>query len=79
METIIAIYEHGVLRPLTPLQLPEHSRVELQVVEPASGVAERDYSFIGIFNSGKPDLAESVEDILDQTTHDKHEGWDLTQ
>lgn len=28
---VMAIYENGVLRPLTPLKLPEHSRVQLQV------------------------------------------------
>lgn len=35
--TITAIYEEGVLRPLTPLSLPEHSRVLIQVeqVSPA--------------------------------------------
>lgn len=29
--TVTAIYEEGVLRPLTPLSLPEHSRVLIQV------------------------------------------------
>ena len=29
--TIIAIYENGVLRPLTPLALPEHARVQVHV------------------------------------------------
>ena len=28
-QTIIAIYENGVLRPLTPLALPEHTEVEI--------------------------------------------------
>jgi predicted DNA-binding antitoxin AbrB/MazE fold protein len=28
-----AIYENGILRPLTPLALPEHSRVALTVQE----------------------------------------------
>ena len=31
MSTITAIYERGVLRPLTPLSLPEHARVQIQV------------------------------------------------
>ena len=31
MNTITAIYERGVLRPLTPLSLPEHARVQIQV------------------------------------------------
>ena len=30
-ETVTAVYEHGVLRPLTPLHLPEHSQVEIEV------------------------------------------------
>lgn len=29
--TIMAIYENGVLRPLTPLALPEHARVQIHV------------------------------------------------
>lgn len=29
--TIRAVYENGVLRPLSPLALPEHSHVELAV------------------------------------------------
>lgn len=30
-EIITAIYEDGVLRPTTPLELPEHARVQIQV------------------------------------------------
>jgi predicted DNA-binding antitoxin AbrB/MazE fold protein len=30
--TITAIYEQGVLRPLTPLSLPEHAHVEVRIV-----------------------------------------------
>lgn len=30
-QTITAIYENGMLRPLTPLALPEHSQVEIEV------------------------------------------------
>lgn len=28
---VMAIYENGVLRPLTPLALPEHARVQIHV------------------------------------------------
>jgi predicted DNA-binding antitoxin AbrB/MazE fold protein len=31
METIEAIYEHGVFRPTVPVTLPENSRVKLQL------------------------------------------------
>jgi predicted DNA-binding antitoxin AbrB/MazE fold protein len=33
--SIEAIYENGVLRPLSPLALPEHARVRLSVDGPA--------------------------------------------
>ena len=29
---VTAIYENGVLRPLTPLELPEHTQVQLSVL-----------------------------------------------
>jgi len=32
MQTIEAIYEHGVLRPLQKLELPEHTQVALAVL-----------------------------------------------
>ena len=37
MATVTAIYENGVFRPLGPVDLPEHSRVEFEPkVQPAS-------------------------------------------
>jgi predicted DNA-binding antitoxin AbrB/MazE fold protein len=44
-QTITAVYENGVLRPLTPLTLPEHAQVELEVrlaTEPAEALAQRE-------------------------------------
>lgn len=41
-ETITAVYEHGVLRPLTPLALPEHTQVQIQIIHAAqNGESER--------------------------------------
>ncbi len=37
-ETITAIYEQGMLRLLTPLSLPERTRVQIQIVAPATAV-----------------------------------------
>jgi predicted DNA-binding antitoxin AbrB/MazE fold protein len=34
--TVMAIYENGVLRPLTPLALPEHARVQVHVRQTAA-------------------------------------------
>jgi predicted DNA-binding antitoxin AbrB/MazE fold protein len=40
-ETITAIYEHGVLRPLTPLELPEHARVAITIRTPEGAAEQR--------------------------------------
>ncbi len=34
-ETIVTVYEHGILRPLKPLSLPEKARVWIQILAPA--------------------------------------------
>jgi predicted DNA-binding antitoxin AbrB/MazE fold protein len=39
-ETISAIYEKGILRPLTPLLLPEHTRVQIQIIAQSPDVQE---------------------------------------
>lgn len=44
-QTITAVYENGVLRPLTPLALLEHAQVELDVrplINPADAAAQRE-------------------------------------
>ncbi len=39
-QTITAIYEQGILRPLKPLVLAEHSQVEIQILETTSSVED---------------------------------------
>ncbi len=39
-EIITAVYEHGILRPLTPMTLPEHTRLQLQIVSKLSPAKE---------------------------------------
>ncbi len=39
-ETIAAIYEQGMLRPLTPLLLPERTRVQIQIVAQSPAVQD---------------------------------------
>lgn len=41
-QTITAIYEQGVLRPLQPLPLAEHSQVKIQILEMTSPPTEVD-------------------------------------
>ena len=40
-QRVTAIYENGVLRPLTPLDIPEHSTLELDLHEVSAPAATR--------------------------------------
>lgn len=40
--TVKAIYEGGVLKPKTPLELEEHEEVEIEVVRAPAAVADDD-------------------------------------
>ena len=51
-QTITAVYENGVLRPLKPLALPERTRVRLQIER--SEEADPVLELMGLFNSEKP-------------------------
>jgi len=64
METIEAIYEHGVFRPTTPVPLPDKSRVQLQIVNGAQVNLDDDEGMDEIYdildrryNTGISDLA----------------------
>lgn len=37
-ETIIAVYERGVLRPLQPLELPDHACVQVKIIKQPSRI-----------------------------------------
>jgi predicted DNA-binding antitoxin AbrB/MazE fold protein len=37
-QRITAVYEDGVLRPLSPLELPEHSQVEIDIHQVSSAI-----------------------------------------
>lgn len=51
-QTITAVYENGVLRPLKPLELPENTRVRLQIEK--SEAPDPVLELVGLFNSEKP-------------------------
>jgi len=80
-QTITAIYENGVLRPLKPLALPEHAQVELDVrplVAPADAAAQREQVRRALTDAGllastapaseqKPPLSAHERSALAQT------------
>lgn len=46
-QSIMAVYEHGLLRPLEPLSLPESLKVRIQIVpEPAVDKADEVIQFL---------------------------------
>lgn len=68
METVTAIFENGIFRPIEPVALPEHTRVEFEPrVQPADttaipGMPERLAKVYEVlsrrYNSGHHDTAE---------------------
>jgi predicted DNA-binding antitoxin AbrB/MazE fold protein len=76
MDTIIAIYEQGVLRPLTELSLAERTRVRLQIIEQVDDEAI-DHPLLTLANLGESseqDISERAEDILADEIN-PHTGW----
>lgn len=53
-ETVTAVYENGMLRPLTPLSLPERARVRLRIEPGETGDDDSVFDLIGAFSSEKP-------------------------
>ena len=54
-QRVTAIYEDGILRPLSPLELPEHSQVEIDIHQVASATdrpAHRDQINQALVNAG---------------------------
>jgi predicted DNA-binding antitoxin AbrB/MazE fold protein len=73
--TITAIYENGVLRPLAPLDLPEHAQVEIdvrQTMPPTNTQVQRELvraalSAAGLLSSHPPiELPHGVHPLTEQ-------------
>lgn len=78
IHNIDAIYDHGVLRPVEPLALPEGARVHLRVEEangaeqslakPAEGelptLLERMKNFVGTVHNLPPDASVNLDHYL---------------
>ena len=70
-ETIAAIYEKGVLRPLVPLSLAEHTRVHIHIVaESASVVADRQDVRLALLAAGVIRPHEDGEQIPEVSEED---------
>ena len=52
-QTVTAVYENGILRPLTPLELPDKTKVKLQI-EQMPDTDDPVLGLLGAFSSDKP-------------------------
>jgi predicted DNA-binding antitoxin AbrB/MazE fold protein len=64
-QLIDAIYENGVLRPLSPLALPEHARVRLSVDGPADDertewLGQSDRALMKVWNDPGDDVCNDL-------------------
>jgi predicted DNA-binding antitoxin AbrB/MazE fold protein len=69
METIEAIYENGILRPLRPLQLQEHQAVRLVILTEdmealAASQKKALLDLAGIGRSGRSDVSTAHDTYL---------------
>lgn len=63
-ESVEAIYENGVFRPLQPVNLPEGERVQLTVAaDERVNDSAADFSDIAV-DTGIPDLATNIDHYL---------------
>jgi predicted DNA-binding antitoxin AbrB/MazE fold protein len=79
MESVIAVYEKGVLRPTKPLALAEHTRVRVQIVEEVAE-AEAQYPLLALANLGESpetDVSERAEAILAAEARARS-GWNVS-
>jgi predicted DNA-binding antitoxin AbrB/MazE fold protein len=83
-QQIDAIYDHGVLKPLEPLSLPDQTRVKLTVeaqrptapeqVQPKSGTGESD-----VLAKQKAALEELRRAVDQLPQHRNNDGWSVRQ
>ena len=63
---IEAVYENGVLKPLSPLNLKEHEKVKLTVEEEKNSVRATSGMFSGVSNSVIDEVALSPEFVPEE-------------
>ena len=72
-ETVTAVYEDGVLRPLAPLKLPNRARVRLQI-EHSEAADDPVFDLIGAFSSDRP-LIDNIPVSEDPGLYLLAEAW----
>ena len=68
MEQIAVVYERGVLRPLHPLTIPNHTRLNIQIMPQKAQKTDREQSLqmlldAGLLYTAPPSTEQLVSDI----------------
>ena len=71
---IKAIYEDGVLKPKSPLQLEEHTEVEVLVMAPVARVTDKVGGKLSDYLRALPPGTRSKDDI-DQQMREERNSW----
>jgi len=69
-----AIYEDGVLKPKSPLELEEHTEVEVLVMTPVARAAGKVEGKLSDYLRALPPGTRSKEDI-DQQIREERDSW----
>ena len=69
-----AIYEDGVLKPKSPLQLEEHTEVEVLVMAPVTRVTDKIGGKLSDYLRALPPGTRSKDDI-DKQIGDERDSW----
>lgn len=64
-----AIYEHGVLRPLEPLQLPEHQRVTIVLTSGEEDLLDEECLHVCAAEADTSITLEAVREALKKIPH----------
>jgi len=72
--TVKAIYEDGVLKPRSPLQLEEHTEVEVLVMAPIARAMVRVEGKLSDYLRALPPGTRSKDDI-DQQIREERDSW----
>lgn len=66
--TFTAIYEQGILRPLLPLSLPEHARVEVRIIQRSAdakkAAADQQDIYRALMDAGLVKAQAQIESVL---------------
>ncbi len=72
--TVRAVYEDGVLKPKSPLQLEEHTEVEVLVMAPIARVADKVGGKLSDCLRALPPGTRSKDDI-DEQIREERDSW----